>query len=215
MTNPAAFRALLRDASPVEAAAAILGGVLRHGPVSVEILEVEAYGGPEDSAHPDPAAHTWRGPTPRNDVMFGDAGHLYVYLSHGIHHCVNVTCRNIGEGGGVLLRAARVIEGEAEVDLRRPGVRSRDRARGPGNLGRALGISLAEKGTDVLDPGSEVNFTPRDPAAHEPRGEPDVAAGPRVGVSRAADRPWRLWLAGSPEVSTYRRSPRAPATRLS
>ena len=198
------FRALLRDSAPDQAARAMLGGVLTHGPVSVQILEVEAYGGPPDSEYPDPAAHTWPGPTPRNEVMFGDAGHLYVYLSHGIHHCVNITCRSVGQGGGVLLRAARVEVGHDVVDTRRPGIPVERSARGPGNLGRTLGIDLSMRGTDVLDSSSSVTFRPA------PAPEGMIRRGPRVGVSREVDRPWRFWLAGAREVSAYRRSPRAP-----
>ena len=198
------FRELLRAASPVEAARAVLGGVLSHGAVSVRIVEVEAYGGPAGTAYPDPAAHTWPGPTARNAPMFGDAGHLYVYLSHGLHHCVNITCRPAGEGGGVLLRAARVERGREVVGDRRPGVPDVRVARGPGNLGRALGIGLDDAGTDVLDPSSTVSFRA------EPLPGDEIRVGPRVGVSREADRPWRFWMAGAREVSAYRRSPRAP-----
>ena len=198
------FRTLLREADPAGAARALLGGVLTHDSVSVRVVEVDAYGGPVDSAHRDPAAHTWPGPTPRNEVMFGDAGHLYVYLSHGIHRCVNITCRPAGEGGGVLLRAARVEGGHRVVDDRRPGIPVEHAARGPGNLGKVLGIDLSHRGTDVLDPTSSVTFRP------DPVPESQIRSGPRVGVSREAERPWRFWLAGAREVSAYRRSPRAP-----
>ncbi len=203
--DAAPLRQLLREASPDDAARLVLGGILTHGPVSVRVVEVEAYGGPPDSAFPDPAAHTWPGPTPRNQVMFGDAGHLYVYLSHGIHQCVNITCRPEGEGGGVLLRAARVEDGHEVVATRRPGIATERAARGPGNLGSTLGIDLSFRGLDVLDSSSSVTFRP-DPAPHG-----DIRSGPRVGVSREADRPWRFWIAGAREVSAYRRSPRAPA----
>ena len=200
------IRRLLRAATPDESARMVLGGILTHGPVSLRVVEVEAYGGPPGSRFPDPAAHTWPGPTPRNEVMFGDAGHLYVYLSHGLHQCVNITCRPAGEGGGVLLRAARVEDGHELVATRRPGVEPRLVARGPGNLGRTLGIDLSYRGTDVLDSSSSVTFHP-DPV------DPDlVVSGPRVGVSREADRHWRFWIAGAREVSAYRRSPRAPAS---
>ena len=182
----------------------VLGGVLTHGPVSVRVVEVEAYGGPAWSAHPDSAAHTWPGPTARNEIMFGDAGHLYVYLSHGIHQCVNITCRPPGEGGGILLRAARVERGHEVARARRPGISAERAARGPGNLGRTLGIDLSFRGTDVLDSSSSVTFRP------DPLPDDRIRVGPRVGVSREADRPWRFWLAGAREVSPYRRSPRAP-----
>lgn len=198
------FRQLLRQASPDEAARTLLGGVLSHGAVSVRIVEVEAYGGPVESGHPDEAAHTWPGLTSRNEVMFGDAGHLYVYLSHGIHQCINITCRPAGEGGGVLLRAGRGVSGHDVVSLRRPAVPLERAARGPGNLGKTLGIDLTFRGTDVLASSSSVSFYP------EPVSDEQIRTGPRVGVSREAERPWRFWLAGAREVSAYRRSPRAP-----
>lgn len=222
----------MREAAPADAALIVLGGTLSHGPVTLRIVEVEAYGGPPDSEYPDPAAHTWPGITPRNEVMFGDAGHLYVYLSHGIHQCVNITCRPAGEGGGVLLRAARVEEGHDVVEHRRPGIRPRSLARGPGNLGRALGIDLSFRGRDVLSSSSSSSTSMSAPAPSPASApvllpasrdltpvtfRPDpvpsrlVASGPRVGVSREADRPWRFWIDGAPEVSAYRRSPRAPA----
>lgn len=203
-TGPEPFRELLRAASPEQAARLVLGGVLTHGPVSTRVVEVEAYGGPSDSAHPDSAAHTWPGPTARNEVMFGDAGFLYVYLSHGIHQCINITCRPRGEGGGVLLRAARVESGHEVVRARRPGIPAERAARGPGNLGRTLGIDLSFRGTDLLDSSSPVTFRPA------PLPDEEIRVGPRVGVSREPDRPWRFWLAGAREVSPYRRSPRAP-----
>ena len=202
------FRELLRTAAPDAAARAVLGGVLARGGVALRIVEVEAYGGPAGSRYPDAAAHTWPGPTARNEVMFGDAGHLYVYLSHGIHTCVNITCRAPGEGGGVLLRAARVETGREVVDSRRSGVPPDRLARGPGNLGRTLGVDLGFRGIDLLDPTSEVVFRP-DPIALE-----DIRSGPRVGVSREPDRPWRFWIAGAREVSAYRRSPRAESVSV-
>jgi len=202
--DPGEFRSHLRESAPHDAARSLLGGILTHGGVSVRIVEVEAYGGPADSPFPDAAAHTWPGRTARNEVMFGDAGHLYVYLSHGLHQCVNITCRPPGEGGGVLLRAARVEAGHDTVGTRRPGIPAERAARGPGNLGRTLGIDLSMRGTDVLDPSSSIRFR------SDPVPDDQVRSGPRVGVSREADRPWRFWLAGAREVSAYRRSPRAP-----
>ena len=208
--DPDAFREILRRATPPEAAHAVLGGVLSSGPVRLRVVEVEAYGGGPETAFPDPAAHTYRGPGVRNRVMFGDAGHLYVYLSHGIHHCTNIVFRPAGEGSGVLLRAAEVIDGHYEVALRRPGavagrVGDHRVARGPGNLGACLGVELDDGGTDLLSDSSPIRFRPN------PVDGIGISSGPRVGVSRAADRPWRWWITGSPAVSAYRRSPRAPA----
>ncbi|KXP00696.1 DNA-3-methyladenine glycosylase [Tsukamurella pseudospumae] len=180
---------------PLDAARLVLGSVLTVGDVRARIVEVEAYGSPADGPWPDPAAHTYPGPTPRNHVMFGPAGHLYVYLSYGIHTCINVTAGPDGTGSGVLMRAAEILDGAEHVRARR-GVRDRDErlAAGPGRLGQALGISLADKGIDLLDPGSTVRL---DLAAR--RGP--VAVGPRIGISKAVDLPWRLWLEGHPSVS--------------
>jgi DNA-3-methyladenine glycosylase len=189
---------------PVVAARRLLGAALTGRGVSVMIVEVEAYGGPPDGPWPDAAAHSFRGPGPRNKVMFGPAGRLYTYRSHGIHVCANVVCAYDGVAGAVLLRAA-AVEAGVDVARRRRGDAARlaALARGPGNLCSALGITMGDNGIDLFDVDSPVRLT---------LGEKHPAtAGPRVGVSKAADRPWRFWLAGRPEVSLYRRSPRAPA----
>ncbi|RDB49889.1 DNA-3-methyladenine glycosylase [Tsukamurella tyrosinosolvens] len=180
---------------PLRAARLVLGSVLVVGEVRARIVEVEAYGSPESGPWPDPAAHTYPGPTPRNDVMFGPAGHLYVYLSYGIHQCVNITAGPDGVGAGVLLRAASIESGLDLVRERRAVLDPDARlAAGPGRLGQALGITVADKGIDVLDPASEVGL---EIAAR--RGP--VAAGPRIGIRKAVEKPWRLWLAGHPSVS--------------
>lgn len=189
---------------PLSAARLLLGGELTGRGVSAVIVEVEAYGGPADGPWPDAAAHSFRGPNGRNAVMFGPAGFLYTYRSHGIHVCANVVCATDGVAGAVLLRAAVVTEG-FEVAQGRRGelVTQAALARGPGNLCSALGIGMDDNGIDLFDPASPVRLTLAEPRAG--------LTGPRTGVSKAADRPWRLWLAGHPEVSAYRRSPRAPA----
>jgi DNA-3-methyladenine glycosylase len=189
---------------PVEAAHRLLGATLTGRGVSAMIVEVEAYGGVPDGPWPDPAAHSYRGVTGRSGVMFGPPGRLYAYLSHGIHVCANVVCAIDGVAGAVLLRAAAVETG-LDVALTRRGasIRPRDLARGPGNLCAAVGITMADNGIDLFDANSPVRLEFNDAV--------NAISGPRVGVSQAADRPWRLWLAGRPEVSAYRRSPRAPA----
>ena len=193
----------MRDTDPVSAARLLLGGVISCRGVSALIVEVEAYGGPPDGPWPDPASHSFRGPGIRNAVMFGPPGRLYTYRSHGIHVCANVTCGPDGAAAAVLLRAAAIESGLGAARARRgPAVRPSGLARGPGNLCSALGITMDDYGLDLFDPGSPVTVRLGDDA-------PD-SAGPRVGVSQAADRPWRLWLTGRPEVSAYRRSPRAP-----
>lgn len=189
---------------PLRAAHQLLGAVVHGRDVEAMIVEVEAYGGPDDGPWPDAASHSFRGRGSRNSVMFGPPGRLYTYRSHGIHVCANVVCAADGVAGAVLLRAAAI---EAGVDVAR--ARRGDQAsqaalaRGPGNLCSALGITMSDNGIDLFNPTAPVRLT---------LGDGQVGpAGPRVGVSKAADRPWRMWLAGRAEVSAYRRSPRAPA----
>jgi DNA-3-methyladenine glycosylase len=189
---------------PLTAARRLLGAQLAAGEVSATIVEVEAYGGPPDGPWPDPASHSFRGPNGRNGVMFGRAGRLYTYRSHGIHVCANVVCGPEGTAAAVLLRAAVIEEGVGLARTRRgAAVRDRALARGPGNLCSALAITMDDYGTDLFDRASRVRLLLGGGRAG--------ADGPRVGVSQAADRAWRCWLADRPEVSAYRRSPRAPA----
>jgi DNA-3-methyladenine glycosylase len=189
---------------PVEAAHRLLGATLTGRGVTATIVEVEAYGGPPGGPWPDAAAHSYRGVTARNAVMFGPAGRLYTYLSHGIHVCANVVCGPDGTAAAVLLRAA-VIETGVDIAQARRGaaIRTRALARGPGNLCSATGIAMADNGIDLFGSDSAIRLT----LNHAP----EATSGPRVGVSQAADRPWRLWSASQAEVSAYRRSPRAPA----
>lgn len=181
----------------------LLGWTISHttaeGTVSVELTEVEAYLGPDD-----PASHAYRGPTPRNVVMFGRAGHLYTYLSYGMHWCCNVVTGPDGHASAVLLRAGRVVEG-AELARQRRGDRVAERslARGPGCLGQALGLHREHNGTDLLT-GERLRLRPGPPV--DPRA---VSSGPRVGVSVAHDVRWRFWVTDDPTVSVYKRSPRA------
>lgn len=191
-------------ADPREAARRLLGARLLGRGVTAVIVEAEAYGGPVDGPWPDSAAHSFRGPTPRSAVMFGPPGRLYTYRSHGIHVCANVVCANDGVAGAVLLRAAVLEDGVPLAAARRgPTITPVALARGPGNLCSALGITLQDNGIDLFDPHGAVRL--------ELGVQLDAAEGPRVGVSTAADRPWRYWVSGRPEVSAYRRSPRAPA----
>jgi DNA-3-methyladenine glycosylase len=159
------------------------------------LSEVEAYAGPVD-----PASHAFRGRTPRNAVMFGPPGFLYVYFVYGMHWCCNVVCGPAGEASAVLLRAGRVVSGVDLARVRRPAARTdTELARGPARLAGALGIDRTAGGADLLDPASPVRLragTPVPAAA--------VRAGPRVGVAAAGDVPWRLWVDGDPTVSAYR-----------
>jgi DNA-3-methyladenine glycosylase len=180
-----------------EVAPELLGAVLRHGEVAVRLTEVEAYDGVAD-----PASHAARGRTPRNAVMFGPPGHLYVYFSYGMHWAANVVCRPEGVASGVLLRAGEVVEGLEVARARRGRSSLRDLARGPGRLCQALGIGAEHRGAFLFGDGPVTLSPSRGPA-------PTVVQGPRVGVSLAAERPWRFWISGDDFVSTYRRSPRA------
>ncbi|MGB6049703.1 MAG: DNA-3-methyladenine glycosylase, partial [Rhodococcus sp. (in: high G+C Gram-positive bacteria)] len=165
---------------PVEVARSLLGAELRAFDVRVRIVEVEAYGGPEDGPWPDPAAHSYRGLTVRNSVMFGPAGRLYVYLSYGMHMCINVSCGPEGEAAAVLLRAAEVIDGDDVVRARRgPRAIATRVATGPGNLGQALGITMGDNGTNLLDAVSPVTLN----AGALAPGSGEIESGPRVGVS--------------------------------
>jgi DNA-3-methyladenine glycosylase len=185
----------------------LLGLVLEHetadGLVAVMLTEVEAYAGSID-----PASHSFRGMTGRNAVMFGPPGHAYVYFTYGMHFCANVVCSPPGVATGILLRAGRVLLGE-ELARRRRGFDSarapRDLARGPARLCQAMAINRSEDGEDLLDPSGRLRL--REAASHErPAQPPAIEAGPRVGVSQAADIPWRFWLAQDPTVSPYRRA---------
>ncbi|MFC5852896.1 DNA-3-methyladenine glycosylase [Streptomyces chlorus] len=186
-----------------EVAPELLGAILIHetpeGTVSITITETEAYSGTAD-----PASHAYRGRTPRNAVMFGPAGHLYVYRSHGLHWCANIVTGADGVASAVLIRAGRIIEGEDLARKRRGGkVESPRLARGPGNFCQALGVTAEHNGTDLLT-GASVAL-----AEGEPVPAALIRAGPRVGVSRAHDWQHRFYLAGDPTVSAYRLSPRA------
>jgi DNA-3-methyladenine glycosylase len=166
--------------------------------VVARIVETEAYLGLAD-----PASHAFRGPTPRSAVMFGPPAHLYVYFTYGMHHCANVVTEIDGVAGAVLLRAAAVEEGFATVASRRgAGIAGAALLRGPGNLCRGLGITRAENGIDLLDPGSRVHVGP-------PLARPPIAISTRVGVRLAADRLLRFTWEGDPAVSSP--LPGAPA----
>ncbi len=184
------------DRSSVLLAADLIGARLVHdspdGSVGGRIVEVEAYRGPEDLA-----AHSSRGRTPRNAVMFGPPGHLYVYLVYGLHLCMNVVAGPGTKPEAVLIRALALDEGLELARERRGSRAPAERlAAGPGNVGRALGIELGHNGVDLLD--GPVRLERR------PGRRPAIARGPRIGVAYAgawADRPMRFWIAGDPHVS--------------
>ncbi|MFZ1384730.1 MAG: DNA-3-methyladenine glycosylase [Propionicimonas sp.] len=183
------------SAPALEVAPALLGCLVTQGDVVVRMTEVEAYAGWDD-----PAAHAFGGPRPHTRDLFGAPGTLYCYRSYGIHVCGNLVCGPAGSGSAVLLRSGAVVAGIDRARLRRPGVEDAALARGPGNLGRVMGWSVADSGGRVGEAGLEL----ADPVG--PVGV--VRQGPRVGVSVARVRPWRFWLADEPTVSRYRSSPR-------
>jgi len=132
-------------------------------------------------------------------VMFGPAGHLYVYFVYGMHFCANVVALTDGVPGAVLLRAGEVIDGMDTAWARRPASRGAvELARGPARLTSVLGLDRTANGLDVTDPASPVRLYAGDPVG-------EVRVGPRVGVAAAMEVPWRFWVAGSPAVSAYRR----------
>lgn len=185
---------------PVDLAKLLLGSVIEStgpdGTVGVRLVEVEAYRGQDD-----PASHCYRGKTPRNEVMFGPAGFLYVYFVYGMHFCANVVGTEEGVPGAVLLRAGEVVSGLDVVRKRRPNVRGpAELAKGPAILTSVLRLDKAQDGADILSPSSSVRlYTGDDVPASK------IRSGPRVGVAMAMDTPWRFWIDGSPAVSTYRR----------
>jgi DNA-3-methyladenine glycosylase len=180
----------------LEVAPTLLGASLASASVVVRLTEVEAYAGQRD-----PGSHAFRGPTPRNEVMFGPPGRLYVYFTYGMHWCMNVVTGPDGEASAVLLRAGDVVEGLAHARSRRPGVADRDLCRGPARLARTLGVTGEQGGVDLLDDDSPVRLLPA-PSLPDPT---RLRTGPRVGVAgEGATAPWRFWLDGEPTVSPYR-----------
>lgn len=196
---------------PAEVAPRLLGArletVVDGETVAVRITETEAYHGRGTGPVPDPGSHARMGPTARNATMWGEPGHLYVYLSHGIHSCVNVVCGPDGIAGGVLLRAGEVIEGTDAASRRRPAARrSRDLARGPGRFGDAVGLRHPHHdGIDAITAEPRHGARARLELLAEPLA--DIASGPRVGVAGIAGTarfPWRYWIPGDPTVSAFR-----------
>jgi DNA-3-methyladenine glycosylase len=185
MTRRAA-RSIDFDAPSDQVARALIGATLLVDGVGGVIVETEAY----DQS--DPASHTHRGPTPRNAAMFGPSGHAYVYRSYGLHWCLNFTCRPAGHGAGVLIRALEPRAGIEQMQSRRGLADARLLCAGPGRLGQALGITMAHYGL-ALDRAPFFVATPEDAV--------ETIAGPRIGISKAVDQPWRFGLAGSRYLS--------------
>lgn len=174
------------DRSVHKVAPDLIGATLLVDGVGGVIVEVEAY------HHTDPAAHSYRGPTERNAVMFGPPGHAYVYRSYGIHWCLNFVCEAQGSASAVLIRALQPTQGIALMRRRRGLSDERALCSGPGKLCEALGVTQRLNGL-ALD---RAPFELRARAAR-----PEIAVGPRIGISKAVAHPWRYGLQGSKFLS--------------
>jgi len=175
----------------------ILVRITPDGPIALRLTEVEAYDGPND-----PGSHAYRGRTDRNDVMFGPPGHVYVYFTYGMWHCMNLVCGPEGRASAVLLRAGEITEGVELARKRRLSARyDKELAKGPARLATALDVDRALDGTDACAPeGSRLTLHTGIPV------RPDqVRNGPRTGVAGDGGvHPWRFWIADDPTVSPYR-----------
>src|SRR4051812_3456073 len=160
----------------------LIGATFLFNNVGGEIVEVEAY------HHTDPAAHSYGGRTPRNAVMFGPPGYVYVYRSYGIHWCVNFVCEAEGSASAVLIRALKPTSGLATMRRRRRLTDERLLCSGPGRLCEALGITAKHNGLALDAPPFELRA---------PASKPDVVVGLRIGITKAVEQPWRYGLAGS------------------
>lgn len=175
------------DRSVHKVAPDLIGAALRVNGCGGIIVEVEAY------HHTEPAAHSYIGPTSRNSVMFGPPGYAYVYRSYGIHWCLNFVCEADGSAGAVLIRALEPLDGVEAMRRRRGVTELRQLCSGPGKLGQALGISRDKHNGLPLD---------RPPFELRPRPQPvPIVTGVRIGITKAADLPWRYGLKDSPFLS--------------
>lgn len=156
--------------------------------IVVRIVECEAYD------QTDPASHSYRGPSKRNGVMFGPRGHLYVYFTYGMHYCANIVTGPKDHGSGVLIRAVEPVEGLELIRANRPGISDRQLTNGPAKTAQALAIDFELSGHDLNQPPLQLLVQPAVPATA-------ITAGPRIGISRAIDQPWRFYLTGNPYVS--------------
>ncbi len=178
-----------RDVAP-----RLLGMTLRCGSREGMIVEVEAYEGEND-----PASHAFRGPTPRNAIMFGPPGRLYVYRSYGVHWCANVVCSRDGQAAAVLIRAIEPRSGIRAMWADRPKAKTvTDLGSGPGKLCAALAIDGSHTGADMFASESRVRLLERTQLRSE------LTSGTRVGISVATDRRWRFAIRDNPHVSRPR-----------
>jgi DNA-3-methyladenine glycosylase len=189
--RPRKLRKSFFDRSVHEVAPELIGATLLFNGAGGLIVEVEAY------HHTEPAAHSYNGQTPRNAVMFGPAGYAYVYRSYGIHWCVNFVCEGVGSASAVLIRALEPTEGLAATHRRRRTADARLLCSGPGRLTEALGITRDHNGLAL------------DAAPFELRasnGNCEIVTGPRIGLTKAVDLPWRYGTKGSRFLSKPFRS---------
>jgi DNA-3-methyladenine glycosylase len=174
-----------------DAARGLVGWTLLVNGVGGRIVEVEAY------AADDPASHSYRGLTPRTEVMFGPPGRLYVYRSYGLHWCANVVCEEAGRGAAVLLRALEPTDGLDAMRARRGLADRRLLCSGPGRLTQALGLTSEHNGADLAEPPFELI---------PPAAAVSVERTPRIGITKAVEKPWRYVEAGSSWSSRARRA---------
>jgi DNA-3-methyladenine glycosylase len=172
-----------------EVARDLVGATLRHGVTAGRIVEVESY------HQEEPACHAFIGPRPRTEVLFGPPGFAYVYRSYGIHALLNAVAEDEGVGAAVLIRAIEPLEGIEVMRERRGVARDAELTNGPGKLTEALGIGLELNGVSLAD--GPIRIEPQPPGARRP----EIVTGTRIGITKAADLPWRFCDATSPHVS--------------
>lgn len=192
MSKPSGLRKDFFARSVHAVAPDLIGATLLVNGVGGVIVEVEAY------HHTDPAAHSFAGRTQRNAVMFGPPGYAYVYRSYGIHWCLNFVCEREGSASAVLVRALAPTAGLAAMRRRRGLSDERLLCAGPGRLCEALGVNIKHNGLPLDRP--PFVLSARDKT-------PEIAVGPRIGISKAAEQPWRYGLAGSAYLSRPFRGP--------
>jgi DNA-3-methyladenine glycosylase len=171
----------------------LLGAIFQVGELRGRIVETEAYGGSNDAA-----SHAYRGKTPRNEVMFGPPGHLYVYFTYGMHYCANVVTGAVGDGQAVLIRAIEPFSGlETMRERRAKAKKDRDLANGPAKLCVAFGINAEHNGADLIARTWSIAMM----RPEMPIGVAEISNGPRIGITKEIERPWRFWLTNNSHVS--------------